>query len=38
MLGLDIKSEKLLKFCYKETYGTMSSENLESSLTNSLLW
>ena len=29
---------KLLKFRYKETYGTRTSENLEHSLTNSLLW
>ena len=26
------------KFRYKETYGTITSENLEYSLTNSLLW
>ena len=29
---------KLLKFGYKETYGTITSENLGYSLTNSLLW
>ena len=42
MLVSNIKSDftfkKILKFCYKETYGTMTSENLEYSLTNSLLW
>ena len=27
-----------LKNCYKVTYGTINSENLEYSLTNSLLW
>ena len=29
---------KLLKFCYKEIYGTITSKNLEYSLTNSLPW
>ena len=42
MLVSDIKSdftfENLLKFCYKETYGTITSENLDYSLTNWLLW
>ena len=42
MLISNIKSDftikKLLEFCYKETYGMISSENLEHSLTNSLLW
>ena len=42
MFVSNIKSEfnfwKLLKFRYNETYGTIASENLEYSLTNSLLW
>ena len=42
MLVSNIKSdftfENFLKFRYKETYGTITSENLEYSLTNSLLW
>ena len=41
MLVSDIKSDftfEILKFCYKETYETITSENLEYSLTNWLLW
>ena len=42
MLVSNIKSdfifENFQKFRYKETYGTISSENLEYSLINSLLW
>ena len=42
MLVLQILSQilllKTLKFCYKETYGTITSENLEYSLTNWLPW
>ena len=42
MLISDIKSdfsfEKILKFCHKETGRIMTSENLEYSLTTSLLW
>ena len=34
----DFISENFLKFRYKETYGTITSGNLEYSLTNSLLW
>ena len=40
MLVSNIKSDftfKDLKFRYKETYGTITPENLEHSLTNSLL-
>ena len=29
---------KLLKFCYKDIHKTITSENLEYSLTNWLLW
>ena len=42
MLVTNIKSDvtflKLLKFRYKETYETITSENIEYSLTNLLLW
>ena len=34
----NIKSDVTLKIRSKETYGTIPSENLEYSLTNSLLW
>ena len=34
----DVTYKNILKFRYKETYGTITSENLEYSLTNSLLW
>ena len=37
MLVSDIKSVFFLKFRYKETYGTITSENLEYSLTKWLL-
>ena len=42
MLISNIKSdssfENVQKFRYKETYGMVTSENLEHSLTDSLLW
>ena len=41
MFVSNIKSDSTfehLNFRYKETYGTITSENLEYSLTNSLLW
>ena len=41
MLISDIKSDfalKTFKIRYKETYGMVSAENLEYSLSNSLLW
>ena len=38
MLVSNIKSDFTFEHFYKETYGKITSENLEYSLTDSLLW